>query len=105
MNFETCIASCQETHRLCLELATRGDDQINPALLRTLLDTAEMTQTTADFMLRRSVHAVRVTSLCVQICEACAKACEAESGDLSVQRCGFAARRCIASCRALKSAA
>lgn len=101
MDLATCIANCTHCHQACLNAAaewqgSRGAEGVKH--LRLLLDCADICQTSADFMLRRSDIHPQVCALCAEICQRCAEACERMEGEL-MRACAEACRRCAQSCR------
>jgi hypothetical protein len=72
---------------------------VAPAHLALLLDCAEMCQTTANSLLRRSPQHAALCIACAQICDACAQSCEAIGNDEQMQRCAKTCRDCAQSCR------
>ena len=98
---QRCIQECQHCHSVCLSMAAThcleiGGKHVEPVHFRTMLDCAEICQTSTNFMLRNSQLHTHTCRACAEICEACAKSCE-EVGDM--QECVDACRRCAASCR------
>jgi len=104
----TCIENCLEAHEAatrcifhCLE---QGGEHAAPAHIRMLMDCAEITRTSADFMLRGSVHHHFTCGVCGKICEYCADECDAlDAGSEHMHRCAEACRRCAESCQAMTS--
>jgi hypothetical protein len=98
-----CIDACGECHAICIETAAhcleRGGEHARAAVIRALLDCAQICQTSADFMLRGSELHSETCSVCAEACERCAEACEALEGDEAMGACAEACRRCAASCQ------
>lgn len=98
---QQCIEDCQRCHNECLEMALGfsldlEDPEASGALLRLLINCAEICQTTANFMLSGSpVHGV-VCEACAEVCDACAIACEEWGG---MEACAESCRLCADSCR------
>ena len=105
MDMSVCSEACLTTHRLCTETAIHvlhgGQKGHNEAEhLTALLDCAQMSITSADFMTRRSPHHTHVCAECAEICDACVKLCEAHPDpDGQMQRCAEACRRSAQTCR------
>ena len=101
---QSCIEECLECHRICVETATHclalGGKHASAEHIGTLLDCAEICQTSANFMLRGSHDHHEVCGVCAVICDRCAKSCESLAGqDDLMRRCAQACRRCSESCR------
>lgn len=107
---QRCIEECLECHRICVETATHcltlGGKHAVAEHIGTLLDCAEICQTSADFMLRGSHEHNQVCGVCAVVCERCAESCRAigQEDDL-MRRCAEACRRCAESCRAMAHSA
>ena len=100
-----CIQQCQNCHAVCVSEASahcleRGGKHVEPEHFRTMLDCAEICQTSANFMLRNSNLHIHTCRACAEVCEACARSCE-QVGDM--QGCVEACRRCAESCRKMAS--
>lgn len=111
MDMQNCIEACLTTHRLCAETAAQvlhgggraGHDET--AHLVALMDCAQITITSVDFMARRSPHHTHVCAECAEICEACAKLCEGHPNpDGQMKHCAEACRHCAETCRAMGQA-
>lgn len=77
---QDCIANCMRCHQVCLEtfnyslwLGGRYNESVH---LRLLLDCAEMSQTSANFMLRGSDLHRETCRTCAAVCSDCAQDCE-----------------------------
>ena len=103
MTLDDCVRSCVASHQMCLETARyctqRGGNHVAERHLALLLDCAEMCQTTANSLLRRSPQHAVICEACARICEACASDCAAFAQDRQMQRCATTCRDCAASCR------
>jgi hypothetical protein len=77
----------------CLET---GEKHVEPVHFRTMLDCAEICQTSANFMLRNSALHAHTCRACAEICTACADSCEAVG---EMDECVETCRRCAESCR------
>ncbi len=100
---ERCIEECQRCHHICLETITHclqmGGKHAEAVHIATLLDCAQICQTSADFMLRGSHLHTRTCGVCAEICERCAQDCERVGDDETMRRCVEACRRCAEACR------
>ncbi len=92
-SMERCIDLCTQCHRSCLAAATSG--QSDGDHLRLLLDTAQMCQTAADFMLRNSPLHGYACGLCAHVCKVCHDRCQV--GDLAdvAEVCARCADDCL----------
>lgn len=103
MTLQQCVEICLRSHSACLETARycteKGGMHVAPAHLALLLDCAEMCQTTANSLLRRSPQHAAICTACAQICDACAQSCEAIGNDEQMRRCAKTCRDCDQSCR------
>jgi hypothetical protein len=66
--------------------------------IRLMLDCAEICQTSANFMLRRSEVHGRTCGVCAEVCRRCAEDCERFSDDEQMTACAEMCRRCSSSC-------
>ena len=103
MTLEDCIKDCLDSHGMCLATARycmeKGGNHVSAAHLALLLDCAEMCQTTANSLLRRSPQHTVVCDACARLCDACARECEAMPADKRMQQCAATCRTCAQSCR------
>jgi hypothetical protein len=86
---------------VCFETAMAGGvgdggTPADPHHFRLLMSCAEISRTTANFVLAGSRWDMHVRALCTEICEACACSCEQMGG---MEECVSVCRRCAASCR------
>jgi len=103
---ETCIRECLECSSTCLRMAAThclelGGPHVEPVHYRTMLDCAEICQTSAHFMQRNSTLHAYVCRACATVCEECARSCEA-IGDM--EECVITCRRCSESCHRMAAA-
>lgn len=103
MTLDECIDSCVASHRMCLETARYCTEQgsaahIEATHIALLLDCAELCQTTANSMLRRSPQHALLCDACARMCDACAHDCAKIAGDARMQACAQTCRNCAASC-------
>ena len=98
-----CIEQCSTCHQTCLATVTHclemGGDHAEASHIRLLLDCAQICQTSADFMLRRSPLHTATCHVCAAICERCAEDCARFRDDEVMAACAEACRRCAESCR------
>lgn len=98
-----CINECTNCHNVCLMTIQyclqMGGRHANPDHIRLMMDCAQICQTSADFMLRRSDLHGLTCGACAEICERCAQDCERFTDDQTMQKCAETCRRCAASCR------
>lgn len=104
---QACIDECFMCHRVCLGEAmnhclTAGGKHLETDHFRTMMNCAEMCQTSANFMLSGSPLHKKTCGVCSEICEACADSCEAVGEmDECVQQC----RKCAETCRKMAAMA
>ncbi len=103
MTLQECIEACLKSHAMCLETARycmgQGSSHVSVPHLALLLDCAEICQTTANSLLRRSPQHRVVCDACARLCEACALDCEMFPQDAQMQLCARTCRDCAQSCR------
>jgi hypothetical protein len=101
-----CIRNCSDCHDVCMETLShclaRGGEHAGADHIRTLLDCAQMCDTSRDFMLRGSPLHPAVCGVCADACQRCAESCEALGADDEVmQNCAEVCRRCAETCLAM----
>lgn len=104
MAFKSCIDSCDEAHRACTETAIHCMQQGGSAweTVQLLLDTADITETAADFMLRSSRQHHLICAVAAEIADRCANTCEQIAAwDLRMRECSEACRHAASECRKL----
>lgn len=104
-----CHATCQHCHEVCVEsflhCIDRGGEHAQPALLRALLDCAEICETSAHFLFRESDLHAATCRACAEICDRCAEECERIGAEHETVRvCGEICRACARSCREMARA-
>jgi hypothetical protein len=103
VDVQTCIEDCLSCHAVCLDTVSycleQGGKHVEAEHIRTLLDCAEICQTSANFMLRDSSFHAYTCDICAEICEECAEQCEQFTNDEQMQACTESCRRCAASCQ------
>lgn len=108
---QKCVQLCQDCHALCIQTVEHclnlGGRHAAPNHIRVLQDCAEMCETTAHFLLRRSSLHERMCGLCAGVCRQCAENCMQVAGDdQMLKQCAEMCRRCAGSCeRMAKTAA
>ena len=107
-SMEQCIDECLNCHRVCLETVQyclqQGGKHADPRHITTLLDCAEICQTSANFMLRGSELHGRTCAVCAEVCARCAQSCEEMGDDEQMRACAEACRSCAESCRQMANA-
>ena len=98
----SCHSTCLATVQYCLQM---GGSHAEVHHITTLLDCAEICQTSANFMLRGSELHTRTCGVCAEICERCAQECERMGDDAQMRACAEACRRCADSCRRMSTMA
>jgi len=100
---QQCIQDCLECHAICLETVTycleEGGNLAQVGPIRLMLDCAEICQTGASYMLRRSNLHGRTCNLCADVCGRCGQVCEEFNDDPQMVACAESCRRCEESCR------
>jgi hypothetical protein len=100
---QQCIQECLNCHSICLATVSyclqMGGKHAEAHHITTLLDCAEICQTSANFMLRGSHFHTRTCGVCAEVCERCAQECERFGDDAQMRSCAEACRRCADSCR------
>jgi hypothetical protein len=108
MDMQRCIDDCLACFRLCMETVPhclkQGGLHAEAGHIRLLLDCAEICETSAAFMMRRSDLHTRTCDVCAEICRRCADACSRFPGDAQMSRCAEMCRRCAESCRQMSMA-
>lgn len=98
---QDCQALCIETIQHCLKL---GGRHAAPQHIGLLLDCAEICETTAHYLLRRSSLHDRICGICADVCRQCGDDCSHMAGDDEVLRqCVEMCRRCAESCERMRS--
>jgi hypothetical protein len=100
---QDCIKNCQHCHQICVETVqhclTKGGPHAEANHIKTLLDCAEICETSANFMVRGSNIHSQTCSVCAEACERCATDCERFGDDAQMKACAESCRRCVESCR------
>lgn len=106
MAFKPCIDACDAAHRHCTEAAIHCMQQAGVGseweLVQLLLDTADITETASDFMLRSSRQHHLLCKVAAEIAHRCADACGRHaSADLRLGQCAKACRQAAEECERL----
>ena len=103
MTVQSCIDSCWRSHVMCLETARycleQGGLHATPAHQGLLADCAEICQTTANALIRRSSQHAAFCKACADVCDACARQCEGFAEDQRMALCARTCRECANHCR------
>jgi hypothetical protein len=70
-----------------------------------LVDCAEICQTSANFMLRKSKLHTRTCDVCAEVCERCTGSCDSIGDDPRMRACAEECRRCASPCREMAGVA
>ena len=92
---QDCAGSCLQTVNVCLE---NGGETAVASLQALLHDCADICETTARFIVRKSNHIPHLCRECAEICEICARDLDAISDNDCTHRCAQACRRCAEAC-------
>lgn len=103
-DMQQCIANCLECYTICLQTITyslqQGGKHADPIHLQFLMDSAEICQTSANFMLRGSEQHKLTCAICAEVCQLCADSCsELSEKDKQMALCAEVCDRCAQSCR------
>jgi hypothetical protein len=103
-----CIRKCEECHHVCTETVpyclSMGGEHASAAHIGLLLDCAQISQASADFMLRQTHLHILTCGTCAEICDRCADDCERLGpNDAQMQACARVCRECAAACRRMAS--
>ncbi len=97
----SCASVCTETLRHCL---TMGGAHSEVGHITSMLDCAEICQTSANFMLRQSDSHSMTCGVCASVCRACEESCRALDGE-EMKRCADECARCAESCEKMSGVA
>ncbi len=102
-DLQQCIQACLDCHSLCSNTVTyclqQGGAHAEVDHITLMLDCAEISQTCANFMLRKSALHMRTCKICAEVCNMCAMDCQRFADDERMQACADACRQCSAHCR------
>lgn len=100
---QDCIKDCQECEAVCTESINHclqmGGKHADASHIRSLMDCAEICQTSADYMLRSSEQYQSVCATCAEVCDRCEQSCRQFGDDTLMQSCAEACRHTAQSCR------
>lgn len=103
MDLQVCIDKCAACHRVCLETLTycteKGGRHAETSHMQLLMDCAQICQTSADFVIRKSEFGEKACYFCGDVCDRCAESCEGFQGDEQMRRCAETCRQCAEACR------
>jgi hypothetical protein len=103
VELEECVRHCRECQRECVETLEhclrQGGEQAASNRIVMLFDCAEICETAASFLIRRSDLHGAVCGVCAEICSRCAEDCEDFLEDERMRRCAEICRECADSCR------
>ena len=106
---QECIDECLRCHSICLEAVGHclelGGKHAERNHITTLLDCAEICQTSANFMLRDSESHTRTCAVCAEICRKCEEECRRLGDDELMRRCADVCRECATSCERMAAGA
>lgn len=102
-DMQKCIDECLNCHSVCLSTVQHclemGGRHAEASHIRTLLDCAEICQTSANFMLHGSPLHTRTCAVCAEVCRACEESCRRLGDDATMRECAEACRSCAESCQ------
>jgi hypothetical protein len=109
-DMQQCIQNCLDCHSICLATVPHclqmGGHHASQQHITTLMQCAEICQTSANFMLMNSPLHARVCGVCAEACVRCAQECEQmANGDQQMLACAETCRRCAESCRQMATMA
>lgn len=92
-----CFQSCEQTMIHCL---TMGGKHAEVEHMKTMQACAEISETSAKFMMLQSPFHTKTCGVCADVCTACAESCE-KIGGAEMMACADICRKCADSCRAM----
>lgn len=100
---QMCIQNCTVCHQICLQTIThcltKGGVHSAPEHIKTMMDCAEICETSANFMVRNSSLHTSTCRSCAEVCLECAESCEQMvDQDEVMKTCADICRRCADSC-------
>lgn len=103
-HFQMCLQHCQECHAICTQTAQhcleKGGKHAEAEHVRLLLDCAQICETSAGFLMRKSPRHLSTCKVCADICSMCADSCaRMDSQDAMMKKCEAVCRSCAESCR------
>lgn len=102
---QDCLENCENCYRLCVQTLVYATHQtekpIHEALLRLLMDCADICRATANYLMRGSDLHGSLCRVCASICERCAEFCGESREDAQLRLCEQVCLRCSESCAQL----
>lgn len=99
---DDCIEACLHCHVVCTMTVqyavSEGGELAELNRIGLMLDSAQICQTSADFLVRGSPYYTLTCSACADICRACADACREIEGDEHMAHCVEACESCADLC-------
>lgn len=96
---QDCAGACLTTITHCLGLAGEHAEHSHQAILQ---DCADICETTARFIARRSAHSTHLCRACAELCAICARDCDSFPGDDQTMReCAQSCRLCVECCQGM----
>lgn len=95
---QDCAGMCLRTMTACLDPGGNSADALHIAALQ---DCADICETAARFIARRSPHLAILCRACADICTHCARECDAILSDTCAAECAQACRLCAETCLSL----
>lgn len=103
-----CIEECTGCHNICTETVQHclslGGEHASPEHIKTLLDCAQICQTSADFLTRGSEFHTSTCAVCAEVCRACESECRKMGNDELMKKCADTCASCAESCERMAGA-
>ncbi len=103
-----CIEECTACHVICTETVQHclslGSEHASPEHIKTLLDCAQICQTSADFLTRGSEYHSSTCAVCAEVCRTCESECRKMGSDQQMKKCADACASCAQSCERMAGA-
>src|SRR2546421_10731097 len=94
---QNCMKNCKECHAICEQTIVyclqQGGQHAEAHHIQTLLDCAQICQTSEDFLLRNSPLHPQTCQVCAQACLRCAESCEKMGNDPQAKKIISPSRR------------
>ena len=107
-DLQECIEACLNCHAACTMTAqhclSEGGEKAEINVVGVLLDCAEISQASANFMLRGSPYHGLTCGACAEICRACEEACRAFPDDEQLANCAQVCADCSEHCERMSQA-
>ena len=101
-DLQECIEACLNCHAACTMTAqhclSEGGEKSEINVVGVLLDCAEISQASANFMLRGSPYHGLTCGACAEVCRACEEACRAFPEDEQLAEAADACAQCAEAC-------